>query len=222
MLAGPNLQTIPKDAKFYFQANPWCAALLGSSDIQTFTPPSYSPPDPAGISISRDQLFRHILSRQDAIPACIGFYHRPSESVSQDDTQSSTPRLLLDSASLLFDLQPGVNGFQGTVHGGFFAVLMDEAMGSLIYHSYLLQAQERAKGELPTHVMDLEKVNFVTAGIDMKLRKPLPTPKVVLVKATVSKLSGRKLVIHTTIEGEEGIRYAECHGTWIAIPRVRL
>lgn len=202
---------------------PRYAALLEQSDIERFTPPSYSAPDPAGISISQDQLFRHILSRPDAIPACIGFYHRPTEASKQNISQSSTSsRFLLESASLLFDLQPGVNGFQGTVHGGFFAVLMDEAMGSLIYHCYLLQAKEKAKGKLPANIMDLENVNFVTAGIDMKLKKPLPTPKVVLVKATVSELSGRKLVLHTTIEGEEGITYAECHGTWIAIPKVRL
>ncbi|KAF5026927.1 hypothetical protein F66182_957 [Fusarium sp. NRRL 66182] len=214
---------MPQGDKQHFLSDPWCASLLEPSDVRTFIPPSYSPPDPAGLSISRDKLFRHTLKGQDIVPACIGYYHRPAGAATQIDHQSpSSSRLLLDSVSLLFDLQPGVNGFQGTVHGGFFAVMMDEAMGSLIYQSYLLQAKEKSKGKLPSNVMDLEPVNFVTVGIDMRLQKPLPTPKMVRVRATVSELTGRKLVLHTTVEGEEGVQYASCNGTWIALPRARL
>ncbi|KAJ3540361.1 hypothetical protein NM208_g5102 [Fusarium decemcellulare] len=204
-------------ARLHFESIPWSAALLAPSDVVTFSPPSYSPPDPAGRSISKDELFRNTLNRADAVPACIGFYHRPSGS-----SNTETTRLLLDSATLLFDLQPGVNGFQGTVHGGFFAALVDEAMGSYIYLSYRLQTDAKTHGSLPENVMDLDNVNFVTAGLNMKLKKPLPTPQVVTVTSTLAELSGRKLVLHTVIEGEGGVQYAACDGTWIAVPRQRL
>ncbi|KAF4974811.1 hypothetical protein FZEAL_8335 [Fusarium zealandicum] len=204
----------------HFESTPWCADLLRSSETVTFIPASHSPPDNSGGSNSKDRLFKHTLNTQDAIPACLGFYQRPTETEASAGEQK--PRLLLSSASLLFDLQPGVSGFQGTVHGGLFGALMDEAMGSFIYVTYRLQAQERARGKLPENVIDLDKINYVTAGINLKLKRPVPVPHVVVVKATLTELSGRKLVLRTTIEGEGGVQYAVCDGTWISIPAERL
>ncbi|KAM5371231.1 hypothetical protein ACJZ2D_008151 [Fusarium nematophilum] len=210
-------------AKQHFEAVPWCATILRSPDIVTFNPPCRSPPDPAGLSISKDQLFRHTLNRADAVPACLGFYSRPSEAPAEPGaSKPKASRLLLDSATLLFDLQPGVNGFQGWTHGGLLALLVDEAMGSYIYITYRLQAEEKLRGRLPPDVMDLAEVNTVTAGMDMKLKKPLPTPAIVLVKATLVEISGRKMLVRTTIEGETGVQYAVCDGTWVALPRERL
>lgn len=210
-------------AKLHFEAVPWCASLLGSPDIVTFNPPCRSPPDPAGISISKDQLFRHILNNEEAVPACLGFYTRTSKLESDfGDTRPKASRLLLDSATLIFDLQAGVNGFQGWTHGGLLAALMDEAMGSYIYINYRLQVEEKLQQALPADVMDLTTVNTVTARMDMKLKKPLPTPAIVLVKTALVEILGRKMLIETTIEGETGAQYAACDATWISLPRERL
>lgn len=189
----------------------------------TFDPPCRSPPDPAGISISKDQLFRHVLNKAEAVPACVGFYTRTSTLNSDlGGSRQKASRLLLDSASMIFDLQTGVNGFQGWTHGGLLAALIDEAMGSYFYINYRLQAEEKLQQTLPEDVMDLTAVNTVTARMDMKLKKPLPTPAIVLVKVTLMEISGRKIFVETTIEGETGLQYAACDATWIALSRERL
>lgn len=217
------LQDTFEAAKLHFDAFPWCASLLGSPDIVTFNPPCRSPPDPAGISISKDQLFRHVLNRVEAVPACLGFYTRPSQVDSGfGDSRPTASRLPLDSATLIFDLQTGVNGFQGWTHGGLLAALIDEAMGSYFYINYRLQAEAKLQRALSVDMMDLTAVNTVTARMDIKLKKPLPTPAVVLVKTTLVGISGRKILVWTTIEGETGVQYATCDGTWIALPRERL
>lgn len=212
-----------ENAKRHFEAVPWCASLLNSSGTVTFNPPCRSPPDPAGLSISKDQLFRHILNKAEAVPACLGFYTHPSKAQLETDvSKPKASRLLLNSATLIFDLQPGVNGFQGWTHGGLLAALIDEAMGSYMYINYRVQAMEKLQQELPEDVMDLAAVNTVTARMDMKLKKPLRTPAVVLVKTSLVGISGRKLVVRSIIEGETGVQYAVCDATWVALPRERL
>jgi acyl-coenzyme A thioesterase PaaI-like protein len=175
------------------------------------------------LSISKDQLFRQILNTAEAVPACLGFYIRPSKTKSDAGVpRPKASRLLLDSTTLLFSLQPGVNGFQGWTHGGLLAALMDEAMGSCFYINYRLQAEAKLQRALPVDMMDLTAVNTVTSRMDIKLKKPLPTPAVVLVKTTLVEISGRKILVETTIEGETGVQYAACDATWIALPRERL
>jgi acyl-coenzyme A thioesterase PaaI-like protein len=205
------------EAEDRFRSIPWCATLLNQPDTIIFTPSARLDNATGGLA-SKDQLLRRTLNTPDAAPHCIGFYRDPVKEVTP---RSISPRLLINSASLLFDIGPGVNGFHGSAHGGFMAVMMDDAMGSLIYHNYVLQAQKQQKDpawRLPTDTLDLSKVHYFTAGIDMRYRKPLPTPSVAICTASLNRVEGRKLLMDVTIKDEHGTVFATGNGLWMSMP----
>src|SRR5262245_20196019 len=101
---------------------PWCADLLRQPGVVTFVPSSRASQDaPLGGVPSQDQLFRKLLHTPDGVPECIGFYKEFSTSQSESPdknlaSQSSetSKQFHIQSSSVIFDLQPGVNGFNGT------------------------------------------------------------------------------------------------------------
>ncbi|KAI0145183.1 hypothetical protein GGR57DRAFT_306144 [Xylariaceae sp. FL1272] len=121
-----------------FEEIPWCAALLQQPGVVTFTPAARLPASADGRYPSQDQLFKTTLKTSATVPHYIGFYQSPFEDAEKTTLlpqASAKPRLLVNSASLLVDLRPGINGFNATAHGGFIACLFDEIMGSLMFVS---------------------------------------------------------------------------------------
>jgi acyl-CoA thioesterase FadM len=53
----------------------------------------------------------------------------------------------------------------------------------------------------------------------VKFKKPLFTPKVVLVRGQVVKREGKKLSLKGSFEDEKGNILAESEGTWIMVNR---
>lgn len=204
-------------AEQQFRSIPWCAALLKRPDTVVFTPSARVENADDGLA-SKDQLFRRTLNTSDAAPHCIGFYRDPSQEITPPPI---SPRLLINSSSLLFDIGPGVNGFHGSAHGGFMAVMMDDAMGSLIYHNHVLQMrkqQEDPEWRMPPETIDLAKIHYITAGMDLRYRKPLPTPSVVICTASLRKVEGRKMFMDVTIKDERGTVFTTGNGLWISMP----
>lgn len=216
-------------AKSHFEQIPWCAALLHQPGTVAFLPSFRLAEDaPFGTIPTQDQLFSRILHAKDAIPECIGFYRDPFPSDAGPGPQTAIAsggkpgsRLLLDSSTLIFDLQPGVNGFNGLVHGGLVATLMDEAVGNFLLLDSDLQLRAKARVELSPEIFDLGTVEaLVTARMNVKFKRPIATPQSVVVSVSVRGIDGRKLTLDVTVKGENAVEYASCEALWVSIPKV--
>lgn len=200
----------------YFKSIPWCADLISSHNTALFTPTCRQPDSsPSG---TKDQLVRKTLNDPKAIPHCIGLYTKPVP-VNTTETPESLS-LYIQSASLFFDLQPGVNGFNGTAHGGLIATLIDEVMGSLIFINNIVQTQlEREGGSLPPGTLDLNNTRVLTASMTVRFQKPVPTPGVVVATARFVGIEGRKISFDVRVHGEDkGVEYARGDGLWVSLP----
>ncbi|KAL2112316.1 hypothetical protein VUR80DRAFT_8003 [Thermomyces stellatus] len=206
----------------YFKSTPWCNDLISSPYLVLFTP-TCRQPESNETGASRDQFFRKSLNHDNAIPHCIGLYHDPTKTPnggrSAPEPSREDPELYVKSASLLCDLRPGLNSYNGTAHGGLIATLVDESMGSLILVNHITQAALEEKGhKLPEGTLDLNNTRVLTANMTVRFQKPLPTPSIALVTTTFVKTKGRKLFFDVRVTGEGGREYAQCDGLWISMP----
>lgn len=146
------------------------------------------------------------------MPHCLGFYEDPATIAS---STSEGIGFILSSLSLLLDLQPGLNGFNGTVHAGCTGSLLDEVMGSLIFWNHMLYQREVARGRVPSNVLDVGKARVFTAGMNIRLQRPIPTPSIVVATASLDRVEGKKIYLGVRLWGEKGVEYAKCEGLWI-------
>lgn len=76
-------------------------------------------------------LVNETLNTPDCVKACVVMIRKinpTAESIADGETtEKPFPELMG-----LLDLGQGVNGYPGTVHGGFFNVILDEVMGSSV------------------------------------------------------------------------------------------
>jgi acyl-coenzyme A thioesterase PaaI-like protein len=89
------------------------------------------------------------------------------------------------SLHAFYYLGSGLAGHRGFLHGGMFAVLLDECMGRA---SFAL---------LPNHI-------GMTVSLDIKYLAPIKIPGIVMIKATTEKVEGRKAWVDATIESSGG------------------
>jgi len=86
-------------------------------------------------------------------------------------------------------------GWSNIMHGGIVATLLDEAMA---------------------HAALGAGVRAVTARIEVRFRKPVPTDRALVVEGKVTSRRGRVMEIEGTLSGEDGTRYAESHARFLA------
>lgn len=121
-----------------------------------------------------------------------------------------------------FDLRSGINGYNGTAHGGFIASIIDEAMGCLILVNHFLQRQVEADGGLPKSVLDLNGSQHFTASMAVHFLKPIRTPQSIIVTANLRAIEGRKMSIDVIATGEGGVEFAKCDGLWLSTSKEKL
>ncbi|KAF2263092.1 hypothetical protein CC78DRAFT_534254 [Lojkania enalia] len=209
----------------YFQSIPWCAALLEKPGIVLYTPTCRLAPDANSALSTQDQFFRINLRHSDLIPYAIGVYEDPFfPTIISPSPTSSGLRLLIYSSTLMLDIRPGTNGYNGSAHGGLISTLIDEAMGSLIYinHKFYTEVEATQKEKMPSNVLNMHGVAMFTASMNVRFLKPLPTPQVVLVTASLNKIEGRKVYLDVEVKNGEGMKFASCEGMWMSISRERL
>ncbi|KAI1191025.1 HotDog domain-containing protein [Nemania serpens] len=212
----------------YFESIPWCAALLRKPGIVTFTPIARQPAGPDGHFPSQDQLFKTSLNTDNTIPGYLGFYQSPfshptrftlppAPPAPSVPSTGAGPHFLVGTVSLLADLRPGVNGFNGTVHGGLIASLLDEAMGCLLVINAEVLRDMLANGAtIPENVLNLTEVGpTMTATMNVRFMKPMFAPQVVMATATLTKAEGRKLVLSCDIKNDKGTEFVRGEGLWI-------
>lgn len=208
----------------HFRSIPWCAEFLAPPDVVLFTPTSRLEGEGASRAMTQDQLFRRSLNSSDTIPRCLGFFHDTTDQTVAEAASLTQPsRLPVESLSIFFDLRPGVNGFNGTAHGGLIASLIDEAMGSMFLVNNVVQALSGMRdGNVPPGIVDLSKMRVFTAGMDVRFQRPVRTPGVVLVTAKFIRIEGRKIFMDVRLRDEEGIENARCDAVWSSRPPEKL
>lgn len=96
---------------------------------------------------------------------------------------------------MLMSLGSGLNGHAEILHGGFSATLIDESCGfANMYYN---------------------RAHTFTAFLNVNYRKPIPTPSIVLAKAWITKIVGRKRFVTCTLEGPQGVVYADAEALFL-------
>ena len=89
-------------------------------------------------------------------------------------------------------------GWQGVLHGGILATLLDEAMAQRLRFSDIFA---------------------VTATISVRYRRPAPTAGVLIVEGMLVSEKSRTIQCRARVRGEDGLLYAEAEGTCVRMRR---
>ncbi|KAK0751123.1 HotDog domain-containing protein [Schizothecium vesticola] len=194
----------------HFRAIPWCRRLLDDPALLHSVIVDRRP-----LPTSEASFVRRVMNSGRTVRACVTFFRTVtglgivggeaspmpvSRSMrllggggrenGEDDKRS--PFLVV---SALLDLGMDLCGYRDTLHGGLFAVLMDEVMGTAANH----QAEHGA----------------YTGQFTTVFRRPIALPQIVVVRGRVARVEGRKIYACGTIEGSDGAIFAEADGIWI-------
>ncbi|MBM4433596.1 MAG: PaaI family thioesterase [Chloroflexi bacterium] len=105
------------------------------------------------------------------------------------------------SAETTYVGQQRHQGYEGTLHGGVVAALLDETMGWAIFH---------------------QGIWGVTAKLDVTYRRPVPVGEELRVRAEVVRDRGRAIELHGTVaRASDGEVLAEAAGLFLRMPDER-
>ncbi|KAK4146791.1 HotDog domain-containing protein [Dichotomopilus funicola] len=180
----------------HFSAIPWAARLLRDPAVSNIVVSERQP-----LASGDKRLVRETLNGATTVRACVTFVmHLPTTAEEEvagrpplskskallrgggpkDGEDPARPFLLFNA---LLDLGEDLCGYRGTLHGGAFAVLLDETMCA---------------------AADNQSQFAFTASLKVDFKKPVKLPGVVLVRSRVVKKEGRKIYVRGTIENEAG------------------
>ncbi|CAI7662799.1 unnamed protein product [Penicillium viridicatum] len=169
----------PAPAIAHLRSNSWANNLISSTDYTPIETDSRRLKPATG----EDGYFAQTLNTPSTIPHCLTLQRRnltpaPTEvptwlpATKQDAASAVKPTPGLNPADIImiFDLSsPGLSGHPSTVHGGLVATLIDEAMSLAV----------AAHTNAPT-------------ALDVRYKKRVATPALLVVKARVIGRVGRK------------------------------
>lgn len=192
----------------YFQKIPWCRTLIEN--------PLYHP-SPTNSRLPKgsteDSFLAETLQTDRTIRKCFTLHSTP---IDEDKLLNPTTTTIPPIREVLtfFELGNGVNGFPNICHGGFVATLLDEVMGILlsVNQEYI---HGREKGETAVE----GEMTSMTAYLNMRFIAPVVTPGVVLGRARVEKVEGRKIYIRGVVEDGEGKELTDAEGLFVKARR---
>ncbi|TKA82496.1 hypothetical protein B0A55_01242 [Friedmanniomyces simplex] len=133
-------------------------------------------------------MFNTILYQPGAINAHVSF-RRPC-------TEPDAPRG--DEQCMLLSVGHNVDGMVGRAHGGFNSLILDQLCGGAAYHA------------VPNAIPP------ATATLTVDYKAPVSTPCVVLARAWMTEIAGRKLWVRGVLEDGEGKVLASGKALFIA------
>lgn len=169
-----------------FLSIPWCAKLLRQKDVVVIATPSRQRKDS-----TENELVAVTLQTEKTIRSWVTFYKRPLAGANR-----------VDEVYYLLSLGPGINGYAHLAAGGILGVIFDECMGNLGLVNRSL-GFEGAAGFM------------FTANLHINYVKPVPTPGVYLVTATLREVKGRKCYFVASIKDGDGIVLSTAESLWI-------
>jgi len=167
-------------------ATPWAAALIKDAKWTVTGTPSR-----VLKATGEDALFAETLSTDRTIRTFLTL--RPTEAASDE--------WAFEEIVTLVEIGEGLNVYAHIIHGGIAATLLDEVSGVLLQLNMAART-ERMRRLQPSssHVYS----SYFTAYMNTSYRKPVPTPSVILCRARLERIDGRKVFIHATIEDGKG------------------
>ncbi len=97
-----------------------------------------------------------------------------------------------------YDPREADQGFPGVLHGGVLVTLMDEAM------AWAMWSRARALG--------------VTAKMETRYRRPVPSTGPLLVRARVTAIRGRRIEVEAGVEDADATTLAEASALFLRLP----
>lgn len=158
-----------------------------------------------------DTFFNQTLNTAGTIPHALALIRRDILELNprlQERESDSAPPLEPDFV-LLVKIDTCLNGFQGTVHGGLLASLLDESLGCCVeaLSSCLDLVHQRHPGE---------RTRLYTANLNISYRAPVTSPGVVTIRTWLKRREGRKWFLEGTLSGDDGRVRTEVKGLWIS------
>ncbi|KAI8963101.1 HotDog domain-containing protein [Daldinia sp. FL1419] len=175
----------------HFASIPWCARHLRSSKSGSRII-TRSPECRSRKSSGEDSLYSETLKSRATIMAMLEVYEEPP-----------SPEEPINSVKAFLTLGPGLNGYPNVCHGGIVVTILDEVIGLLIP----VNQQRKFMPDLP----------YMTAYLNTKFLKPVPTCATVLARARIVKLEGRKFRAEAWIEDGNGNMLARADALFLAI-----
>lgn len=222
----------------HFRSNPWANNLISSED---YTP---IPTDSRRLkpSTGEDGFFANTLATPSTIPHVLTLQRRnvaPPQSepptwlpASKKDAAAAakpTPGTTPADIFMIYELgSPGLSGHPATVHGGIVATLIDEAMSLAVAAHTSAPAASGAADDNP-------RGKIFTAQLDVRYRKRVVNPALLVIRAKVVARVGRKFWVRAQAvqEDEEGagghlewakrkVVKADAMAFWIVTPDEKL
>ncbi|KAK0342850.1 hypothetical protein LTR91_010353 [Friedmanniomyces endolithicus] len=169
-----------------FQALPWTQRLLASPNLTII-------PENNTEDMTPTAMFNTTLYRPGAITAHLSF-SRPA--TAPDALHSGGGSV--NEQCMLLSLGHALDGKPGRAHGGFNSLVLDQLCGKAAHYS--------APNTIPP----------ATATLTVDYRAPVGTPCVVLGRAWVVEVTGRKIWVRGVIEDGEGVVLASGRALFIA------
>lgn len=174
----------------HFQSIPWVSDLLRDPAFANREIPSRTVK-----KTTEDAFYAQTLNSPETIKACLLQYRLPESSSSSPSSLSSSSSSSGSSTTsntsnvtelrTFFTLGSHMNGYPGTLHGGMVATLLDECTG------LLLMVRGDVADDTTRSDSNLSSVP-VTAYLNTKFRRPVPTPGTIVVYTKLVEVSESK------------------------------
>ena len=179
----------------FFLSTPWCAKLLNDPDFVACPTPSRKYK-----SSTEDALFAETLKTSNTISAITTFYRKTALEATH-----------VEEVRMLVSLEHGVNGWQHIAHGGIVGAILDEAMGGLATLNTRLRNHAKGGDSTPS------LIDMVTAYLNVTYLKPVSTPQIVLVTASLKEIKGTKHYIQGNIKNADGTVLATAESLFLGL-----
>ena len=179
----------------FFLSTPWCAKLLNDPEFVACPTPSRKYK-----STTEDALFAETLKTSNTISAITTFYRKTAPEATH-----------VEEVRMLVSLEYGVNGWQHIAHGGIVGAILDEAMGNLATFNTRLKHYAKGSDDMPA-IADM-----VTAYINVTYLKPVSTPQIVLVTASLREIRGSKHYIDGDMKNADGTLLAKAESLFLGL-----
>ena len=111
----------------HFKAVPWCASLLSNPKVVAVSVPDRNP-----LPSTEANIVRVTLNTPSTVKACVVFLQHPTREQRAEHVGETRERPFLEIGCLL-DVGDGVAGRAHTMHGGVYAVVLDEVLSTVAY-----------------------------------------------------------------------------------------
>lgn len=194
----------------HFRTHQWANSLLSSEDYIPI-PTDSRRPKPSG----EDTFFGNTIATPSTIPHVLTLQRRtlntplsapppwlPATKQDAAAAATATPGANPADIIMIYDLGgAGIAGHPSTVHGGVVAVMIDEAMSLAVAAHASAQAQVQSS---PGSGSDKNpRGKLFTVQLDVRYKKPVTTPQLLVVRARVVARVGRKFWVRAQAVQED-------------------